>query len=49
VDVTKLASLSKSIEPTPAPQPEKSAAQSAKPEDLNKANEKLSSLLGGKK
>jgi ABC-2 type transport system ATP-binding protein len=49
VDDSKLSALA---QPTvPAPQPEKPAVQteSAKPVDLSKADEKLSSLLGGKK
>ena len=42
VDTKKLDALTKSVEPvTPAP-----ATESAKPVDLSKANEKLSSLLG---
>lgn len=48
-DESKLAALA---QPTaPAPQPEKSApkTEAAKPVDLSKADEKLSSLLGGKK
>jgi ABC-2 type transport system ATP-binding protein len=47
VDDSKLSALT---QPT-APAPEKSAAKSevAKPVDLSKADEKLSSLLGGKK
>jgi ABC-2 type transport system ATP-binding protein len=49
VDDSKLSALS---QPTaPSPQPEKPAAktETAKPVDLSKADEKLSSLLGGKK
>jgi len=49
LDDSKLSALS---QPTaPAPQPEKPAAKAepAKPVDLSKADEKLSSLLGGKK
>ncbi|MBW8864676.1 MAG: ABC transporter ATP-binding protein [Verrucomicrobia bacterium] len=49
VDDSKLSALT---QPTaPAPQPEKSAAktEAPKPADLAKADEKLSSLLGGKK
>jgi hypothetical protein len=49
VDDSKLSALA---QPTaPAPQPEKSAAktEAPKPADLAKADEKLSSLLGGKK
>ena len=47
-DDSKLAALA---QPTPAPTPEKSApkTEAAKPVDLAKADEKLSSLLGGKK
>ena len=48
VDETKLASLAKASEPVPAPNPD-DAAKPATPADLSKANEKLSSLLGGKK
>jgi len=49
VDQVKLESLSKPVEPsTPAPAP-KPAAEPAKPADLAKANEKLSSLLGKSK
>jgi ABC-2 type transport system ATP-binding protein len=49
VDDSKLSALTQAT--TPAPQPEKASAQSeaAKPADLSKADEKLSSLLGGKK
>lgn len=47
---TKLAELTKPLEPAPAPQPKPSEAQpTTSKEDLSKANEKLSSLLGGKK
>ena len=49
VDDSKLSAL---MQPTaPAPSPEKSApkTEAAKPVDLSKADEKLSSLLGGKK
>jgi ABC-2 type transport system ATP-binding protein len=47
VDAEKLAALTKAAEPVTA---QKSAeTEPAKPVDLNKANEKLSSLLGGKK
>jgi len=49
VDEGKLASLTKPVESTPAPQPSEPATEPAKPVDLSKANEKLSSLLGGKK
>ncbi|HEY0548992.1 MAG TPA: ABC transporter ATP-binding protein, partial [Verrucomicrobiae bacterium] len=48
IDDSKLASLAKASEPTPPPKPVESS-QPVKPEDLSKANEKLSSLLGGKK
>ena len=49
VDDSKLSSLTQPT--TPAPQPTASAPKSeaAKPVDLSKADEKLSSLLGGKK
>jgi ABC-2 type transport system ATP-binding protein len=46
-DEKKLAGLTKASEPAPAPA--KPAPAGAKPEDLSKADEKLSSLLGGKK
>jgi ABC-2 type transport system ATP-binding protein len=51
VDDSKLSALTQSTAPTPAPQPEKPAQQTeaAKPVDLSKADEKLSSLLGGNK
>jgi ABC-2 type transport system ATP-binding protein len=45
-DEKKLAGLTKVSEPAPAPG--KSAPAAAKPADLSKADEKLSSLLGGK-
>jgi len=45
-DEKKLEALSKPESKTPEPKP---SATEAKPEDLSKANEKLSSLLGGKK
>jgi ABC-2 type transport system ATP-binding protein len=48
VDETKLASLASSAEPAPVPKPVESA-QPVQPEELRKANEKLSSLLGGQK
>jgi ABC-2 type transport system ATP-binding protein len=48
VDESKLALLAKAGEPAPSPKPDE-PAQPAKPADLSKANEKLSSLLGGKK
>ena len=48
IDETKLASLAKASEPTPVPKPEE-ATKPAPPTDLSKTNEKLSSLLGGKK
>jgi ABC-2 type transport system ATP-binding protein len=49
VDDNKLSALTQPS--APAPQPEKPAAktETAKPADLSKADEKLSSLLGGKK
>src|SRR5688572_14369286 len=47
IDESKLASLAKASEPAPMPEPVESV-QPVKPEDLSKANEKLSSLLGGK-
>jgi ABC-2 type transport system ATP-binding protein len=46
-DEKKLAGLTKASEPSPAPA--KSAAPETKPADLSKADEKLSSLLGGGK
>lgn len=47
---SKLAELTKPAESAPAPQPKPSEAQpTTSKEDLSKANEKLSSLLGGKK
>jgi hypothetical protein len=46
-DEKKLAGLTKASEP--APVPAKPAAPVAQPADLAKANEKLSSLLGGEK
>jgi ABC-2 type transport system ATP-binding protein len=48
MDESKLASLIKAGEPVPAPTPADTAKPTA-PVDLSKANEKLSSLLGGKK
>jgi len=48
IDETKLASLAKASEPAPVPKPEE-ATKPAPPTDLSKTNEKLSSLLGGKK
>jgi ABC-2 type transport system ATP-binding protein len=48
VNESKLASLAQVAAPTPQPVVEK-PAEAAKPADLSKANEKLSSLLGGKK
>ena len=49
VDDSKLSALAQPS--APSPQPEKSApkTEAAKPVDLSKADEKLSSLLGGKK
>lgn len=51
VSKTKLAELTKSkpVEPTPAPAATPEAKPAAPAEDLSKANEKLSSLLGGKR
>jgi ABC-2 type transport system ATP-binding protein len=46
-DEKKLAELTKT--PAPAATPAKPATAEAKPQDLSKADEKLSSLLGGKK
>jgi ABC-2 type transport system ATP-binding protein len=46
-DANKLEALTKTA--TPSPSSAKPAAPEAKPADLAKANEKLSSLLGGKK
>ncbi len=50
-DENKLAALAQATAPAPASQPQKSApnTEPAKPVDLSKADEKLSSLLGGKK
>ena len=48
VDETKLASLAQPNEPSPAPAPSEPSVQPAKPTDLSKADEKLSSLLGKK-
>jgi ABC-2 type transport system ATP-binding protein len=50
-DEKKLEQLTKASEPAPAPAPAsaKSEPAAAKPADLSKADEKLSSLLGGKK
>ena len=47
VDETKLAALAKTSEPVPTPKPDETV-QPVKTADLNKANEKLSSLLGKK-
>ena len=47
VDDSKLAALAQASQPTPPAKP--STAPEAKPADLAKADEKLSSLLGGKK
>jgi ABC-2 type transport system ATP-binding protein len=51
VDDSKLSALAQPTAPATTPQPEKPAAKTeqAKPVDLSKADEKLSSLLGGKK
>jgi len=51
VDDSKLSALAQPAAPVPTPQPDKSApkTEAAKPMDLSKADEKLSSLLGGKK
>jgi hypothetical protein len=48
VDDKKLDALTKAAEPVPAPDKPRPAAEE-KPVDLSKADEKLSSLLGGKK
>jgi len=49
-DEKKLAGLTKAAEPAPVPaKPAASPASAAQPADLSKANEKLSSLLGGDK
>ena len=49
-DEKKLAGLTKASEPTPAPvKPTAPTAPTVQPADLAKANEKLSSLLGGEK
>jgi len=48
VDVAKLQSLSRASEPPPTPAPAPAKPQEPPPADLSKANEKLSSLLGGK-
>src|SRR6185437_2897672 len=47
-DEKKLEGLTKPSEPAPAAAPAKPASPAAKPADLSKADEKLSSLLGGK-
>lgn len=51
VDDSKLSALTQSAVPAPTPQPDKASpkVEAPKPTDLSKANEKLSSLLGGKK
>ena len=51
VDDGRLSALAQPTAPAPTPPPEKNApkAEAAKPVDLSKADEKLSSLLGGKK
>lgn len=49
VDQAKLASLAKPVAPEPAPAKPAESTPVATPADLNKANEKLSSLLGNKK
>jgi ABC-2 type transport system ATP-binding protein len=51
VDDTKLSALAQPAVPAPTPQPEKVSpgTEAPKPVDLSKADEKLSSLLGGKK
>jgi ABC-2 type transport system ATP-binding protein len=46
VDAERLAALTRPPEPSPAPAP---ATAAPEPVDLSKANEKLSSLLGGRK
>jgi hypothetical protein len=50
VSETKLAELTKAKPAEPAPAPVAPASEPAAPaQDLSKANDKLSSLLGGKK
>ncbi len=49
VDDKKLEALAKPTEPVSAPEKPAPAAQPEKAVDLSKADEKLSSLLGGKK
>ena len=48
VDESKLASLTKPVEPAPSPKTAEPAVEPATPADLTQANEKLSSLLGKK-
>jgi ABC-2 type transport system ATP-binding protein len=48
-DESKLAALAQPAAPAPQPEKPTAKAEPAKPVDLSKANEKLSSLLGGKK
>jgi hypothetical protein len=49
VDDRKLSSLTQPTAPTPQPESAAPKIEAAKPVDLSKADEKLSSLLGGKK
>jgi hypothetical protein len=49
VDDRKLEALAQTSQPAPTPAKPTTAAPEAKPVDLSKADEKLSSLLGGKK
>jgi ABC-2 type transport system ATP-binding protein len=49
VDDSKLAALTQPTAPTPQPEKPNAKTEQAKPADLSKADEKLSSLLGGKK
>jgi ABC-2 type transport system ATP-binding protein len=48
-DESKLAALAQPAAPTPQPEKPAAKVETAKPVDLSKADEKLSSLLGGKK
>jgi ABC-2 type transport system ATP-binding protein len=49
VDDSKLSALTQSAAPAPVPEKSAPKTEAAKPVDLTKADEKLSSLLGGKK
>ena len=49
VDEKKLEAMAKPAEPAPTPEKPTPVAQPEKPVDLSKADEKISSLLGGKK